>query len=162
MKKYINFGKGACILVTALFLFSTITGNMIEIVNADPPQYVDVQVMKWTSSEIVISNESWLESSLADFQDDIDAAYNSSLNTTRVMEELVEVYIEYGVIPQGKTLSDLLTFLEVQYEENETEIEDFYDDFEINPQNNFVNCHVDGNPYDGYLSVIVYWLIAFM
>lgn len=150
MKGESKYIKYVSVFVAVLFVFSTITGILKENVSAEDPGYIDVQVSKWTPSGLVTTNESWLESDVDDFQDDIDNAYTSSSNKTDLFEALLDVYIEYEIIPENKKLDDLWNFLKDKYEENEELIEDLWDEYGFGEWGEYQYCHVDGVVAGGF------------
>jgi len=114
-----------------------------------PPEYIDVQVSKWTEEGgIIATNETWLQDDYDGFEDDIEAAQNSSSNMTEIFEQLLLVYKQYGFVPQNKTLDDLFEYLEEQYNENEELIDECHDTYGFGNTSAEYHllCHIHGNP----------------
>lgn len=140
------FAKWAGVFVAALFVLSAAPGSVIENVNAES-SYVDVQTSRWTGTEMVTTNESWLQDNLDGFEDDIEDAVNSSANLTACAEQLLTVYKQYEFIPQNKTLDDLEIFMEDLYNQDEELIEESLDIYGSESGEYHYLCHIHGKVF---------------
>ena len=106
-----------------------------------PPEYIDVQVSKWTEEGgIGAANESWLQDDYDEFVEDLDAAWEEE-NKTVAAEIVFEICQEYGIIPGNKTQNELEDFLTAQYNQHQEEIDGYHDEYGAN-----MTYHWQGGP----------------
>ena len=89
---------------------------MFPVVNADSPGTADVYVIRWDGEDFSDSIEEWLESDISNFSSDFESSSTPN--------DLYDVFQDYELVPNDKTLAQFESACEDVYDDNEDMIEE--------------------------------------